>query len=89
MINYYEPDGWRSKNILNVGFPKGAGFHKEFLEKKENCQILEKTLEEIIGSNLKINFVISKEEKPRAIVEEDPMIKSTLGFFNAKIIKNI
>ncbi|MEW6171003.1 MAG: DNA polymerase III subunit gamma/tau, partial [Candidatus Omnitrophota bacterium] len=77
------------KNILNIAFPKGSGFHKEFLEKKENRQILEKTLKEIIGTNLKINFIITKEEKPHVIVEEDPMIKSTLGFFNAKIIKNI
>jgi DNA polymerase-3 subunit gamma/tau len=72
------------KNVLTVSFPKSYSLHKESLEKKENKALIEKTFSELLGTDIKINFMLSKEEAP---VTENSFIKTALEAFGGRLIK--
>jgi len=73
--------------VLTVSFPKNHSLHKETLERKENKAIVEKNASELFNTNLKINFVLSREEKKTEVTEEYPSVRSALEMFNGRLIK--
>jgi hypothetical protein len=73
-------------DVLTVSFSKNHSLHKESLEKKENRALIESNLASVLDSGLKINFVLSKEEKISADTEKHPFVRSALDMFNARLI---
>ncbi len=74
-------------NALTISFPKNYSLYKESLEKKENKIILEKILSGLCKVNLRVNFILSKEEKLRDDTEISPSVKSALDIFNGKVVR--
>ena len=75
------------KNILTVSFPKNYSLHKESLESKDNKAIIEKNVSEVLNADLRLNFILSTEEKQKDNSENHPFIKSALEMFNGRVIK--
>jgi hypothetical protein len=60
--------------------------HKESLERRENKEIIEKTVSELFKGKVKINFILSQESAIKK--EEDaPFIKSALETFKGRVIR--
>lgn len=79
-----------SNNILVLGFAPEHHFYKESLEKKENRQIIERTLAELLQQPLKVNFILSQElsqKQEKEDLENNPFLKSALETFQGKVIK--
>ena len=76
-----------SNNNLTISLPANCIFNKESLEKKENKAIIEKTFCDLLNSQVRINFIINKDQKPVERKEQiEPLAKSALDTFNGKII---
>ena len=73
-------------NVLVISFPKNNNLHKEMLERKENKLLIEKTIEDIFKTKIKLNLVLSKEELSPKSKEENPLVKSIIETFNARPI---
>jgi DNA polymerase-3 subunit gamma/tau len=74
-------------SVLTVSFAKNNSLHKETLDKKENKKIIEDNLSGLLNFSLRVNFVLSKEEKPAADTQAHPAIRSALDMFNGRLIK--
>jgi DNA polymerase-3 subunit gamma/tau len=74
-------------NVLTVSFPKNYSLHKESLEKKENKALIEKIISELLHANLRVNFILSKESLHKDENENNPMLKSALDAFGARVIR--
>lgn len=74
-------------NTLTISFPKNYSLHKEALERKDNKLIIEKVVSGLVKTNIKLNFILSKEEVSEDKSEASPLIKSILDTFNARTIK--
>lgn len=74
--------------VLTVSFPKTNSFHKEILEREVNKVIIEKVVKNVLNINVKLNFVLSKEEPHREKPESSDFLKSVLETFNAKPANN-
>ncbi|MCX5701967.1 MAG: DNA polymerase III subunit gamma/tau [Candidatus Omnitrophica bacterium] len=74
-------------NILTISFPLNYSLHKESLERKENKAIIEKTASELLNTDIKVNFTLSKETVKKDNSEADPFIKSVLQTFNGRVVK--
>ncbi len=74
-------------NVLTISFPKNYSLHKESLERKENRAIVEKTLSESLNTDLRVNFILSKESAHKDEHEHSPFIKSALDAFRGRVIK--
>jgi DNA polymerase-3 subunit gamma/tau len=72
------------KNVLTVSFPKSYSLHKEALERKENRTLIERTFSELLSADIKINFMLSKEEAPGT---DNSFIKTALEAFKGRVIK--
>ncbi|MFA6350449.1 MAG: DNA polymerase III subunit gamma/tau [Candidatus Omnitrophota bacterium] len=75
------------KNNLTISFPKNYSLHKESLEMKENKPLIEKTFSEILKANLKVNFILAKEESVKNDISFHPVVRSALDMFNGRVIK--
>jgi DNA polymerase-3 subunit gamma/tau len=75
------------RNILTISFPKNYSLHREALEKKENKAIIEKSLSELFKVNLRVNFILSQEVKPKQDSQDTSFIKSALNVFGGRIVK--
>ena len=76
-----------------------ATFHKQQIEKRENLSLIEKTISEIYGQNLKLRLVLNankvnhtpSKEKKKVDLEElaknEPMVKNILETFEGEIIQ--
>lgn len=74
-------------NILTVSFPRNYSLHKESLEGKENKTIIEKVLSQIFNTNIKVNFILSKEPADKEETQDHTFIKSALEMFKGRLIK--
>jgi DNA polymerase-3 subunit gamma/tau len=73
-------------SVLTISFPKNYSLHKESLERRENKEIIEKTVSELFKGKVKINFILSQESAIKK--EEDaPFIKSALETFKGRVIR--
>lgn len=73
------------KNILTIYFPKEYSLHKESLDKKENKDLVEKKLSEILNNPLRVNFILSQEAT--IVKKEDAFVKNAVETFNARVIE--
>src|SRR3989338_4020450 len=77
-------------SVLTIGFPRRASFHREALERKENHLLLEKLWTEILGQDIKINFIFTNDEpEPQKPSDDsaDPLLKSALDTFKGRIVR--
>lgn len=86
-------------NILTIEFAKDRAFHKQQIEKRENLSLIEKTINEIYGQNLKLRLVLNAnkvnhathKEKKKVDLEElaknEPLVKNILETFEGEIIQ--
>jgi DNA polymerase-3 subunit gamma/tau len=75
-------------NILLISFPKNYSLHKEALERKENKEIIEKNISQLLGVSIRVNFLLSTEEKKlKSDIKEDTFIKSALDMFNGRVVR--
>ncbi|MFA5500849.1 MAG: DNA polymerase III subunit gamma/tau, partial [Candidatus Omnitrophota bacterium] len=75
-------------NIIVISFPKNYSLHKETLEEKDNKDLVEKVASELSNSKLKVNFVLSKEDKQdQAEVRANPFVKSAIEMFGARVVR--
>ena len=74
-------------NVLTVSFPMNYSLHRESLERKENKAIIEKILSELLSTNIRVNFTLSKEVAQKNSHEANSFIKSALDTFNGRVIK--
>ncbi|MCX5713448.1 MAG: hypothetical protein NT033_01270, partial [Candidatus Omnitrophica bacterium] len=75
------------KNTLIISFPKNYSLHKESMETKENKPLIEKAFSDVLNANLKVNFILAKEESVRNDITHHPAVKSALEMFNGRVIK--
>jgi len=71
------------KNVLLIGLPKDAKFHKEALERKENRAVIEETFKQMLNSEIKVDFKVTEDKR---VNDHEPVIKSTLDAFKGKVI---
>jgi DNA polymerase-3 subunit gamma/tau len=78
-----------SGNVLTIGFPQGASFHREALERKENLLLLEKIWKDMLGHSLKIHFSVTQDiERPRPAQQgADSLLQSVLDTFKGRVVK--
>lgn len=76
-----------SGNELTIVFPRNCSLHKETLEEKINRNLIEKKLAELFHTGLKLNFVLSQEEKNPEDSLHHPIVQSAMDMFNARVIK--
>jgi len=76
-----------NNNVLTVAFPMNHSLHKEALERKENKAIIEKIFSELLNTNIRVNFILSKEVAEKSSSETSSFIKSALNTFNGRVIK--
>jgi len=74
-------------NELTVVFPRNCSLHKETLEEKINRNLIENKLAELFHAGLKLNFVLSQEEKHPEDSLQHPTVQSAMDMFNARVIK--
>jgi len=74
-------------NVLTVSFPMNHSLHKEALERKENKAIIEKIFSELLNTNIRVNFTLSKVVAEKNNNEASSFIKSALDTFNGRVIK--
>jgi DNA polymerase-3 subunit gamma/tau len=74
-------------NVLTVSFPKSHSLHKESLERKENKEIIEKILEDVLSVSLRVNFILSAEAKQKQEQPGSHFIKSVMDTFHGRLIK--
>ncbi|HNQ51514.1 MAG TPA: hypothetical protein PKL03_08775, partial [Candidatus Omnitrophota bacterium] len=74
-------------NELTIVFPRNCSLHKETLEEKINRNLIEKKLAELFHTGLKLNFVLSQEEKNPEDSLHHPIVQSAMDMFNARVIK--
>ncbi len=89
-IGNYLKEGTPAKllgNMLTVFFHKNRSLYKESLEKLENRSIVEKIISQALKAELKVNFVLSQEDKVDDISLNHPALQSALDTFNARLIK--
>ncbi|MGE4357021.1 MAG: DNA polymerase III subunit gamma/tau [Candidatus Omnitrophota bacterium] len=59
------------ENILTLGFPRDKNLHKETLEKITTRQLIEKELQKMTGSYIKLNFTTIKEDNSDSTAVEN------------------
>lgn len=74
-------------NELTIVFPRNCSLHKETLEEKINRNLIEKKLAELFHTGLKLNYVLSQEEKHPEDSLHHPIVQSAMDMFNARVIK--
>ncbi len=76
-----------SGDMITVAFPKSCSLHKESLETKENKAIIEKAASELCNAALRVNFVLTAQEKQGPDARSNPFIKSALEMFGGRVVK--
>jgi len=74
-------------NELTVVFPRNCSLHKETLEERINRNLIENKLFDLFHTGLKLNFVLSQEEKNTGDSLQHPAVQSAMNMFNARVIK--
>lgn len=70
-------------NVLTIAL--SGNYYKESLENKENRNIIERILQELLHAALKVKFSISQGAGTRK--KDDHVIKSALDMFNGRVVK--
>jgi len=65
-------------NMVVVGYRKGFKFHRERMMEKENRELVESVLKEMLGKPIEVNFISLDDS-----AEEDPVVKKLTEAFGA------
>ena len=74
-------------DILSVSFPKNYSLHKESLERRENKELIEKCVSDLLNTRLRVNFILTTEQKIEENSQDNPIIKSALDMFKGRVIR--
>lgn len=75
-------------NILTISFEDGFGFHKEAVEKRENKEYIEGIINNYLGSNIKINCIMSSElQNDKNNQDDDNLVKKVIDIFGEDIVE--
>ncbi|MDD5565594.1 MAG: DNA polymerase III subunit gamma/tau [Candidatus Omnitrophica bacterium] len=74
-------------DVLTIAFPKNYSLHKEALEKKENKLLVEKHISQLCNAPLRVNLILSKQERHKEDIRNDSTVKSVLDIFNGRVVK--
>jgi len=89
-------------NLLTIGMPAQFLLHKEVLEESGNRKLIESVLNDLLGGNLRVNFIITdgkpspedKEDKGinnsrklEDMLTAEPIARKALELFEGKVIK--
>ena len=73
--------------LLTVSFSREHSLHKESLERKENRELIEKGIAGLLHADIRIDFLLSKEEKSVSHSENNTTVRSALDLFNGRLIR--
>ena len=76
-------------NHLTVSFPKSHSLHKEVLEGRENKEIIEQSLFDLLKTRLRVKFILSAETKPKEAEEGGHFVQTVLNAFHGRLIKEV
>lgn len=74
-------------NTLTVSFHKNRSLYKESLETLENRMMVERIIMQVLNAEIKLNFVLSQENKSDDVVVDHPTVRSAMDTFNARLIQ--
>ena len=74
-------------NRLQLLFPKDFSYHKEMMEKREANDILEATLKEYFGAEIKVVYGLEGREEIKRESNEDFLVEKVKDFFDGEIIR--
>ncbi|MCX5707747.1 MAG: DNA polymerase III subunit gamma/tau [Candidatus Omnitrophica bacterium] len=89
-IGHYLKEGTPVKllgNTLTVSFHKNRSLYKESLEAMENRMMVERIVKQIMNAEIKLNFVLSQENKSDEVTLTHPTLQAAMDTFNARLIK--
>jgi DNA polymerase III subunit gamma/tau len=88
-----EPVELEGKTLI-LALPAEFTFHKEALEAKETLALVEKTLHEITGTQLRVKYVVAQKDGTEAVIKEKQqkekhaqIIDSATEMFQGRIVK--
>jgi DNA polymerase-3 subunit gamma/tau len=73
------------QNIITLSLPQDAAFHKEFLERRDNRELIENTLGVRLNAKLRLTFVVTERKGPD-LSEQDAFVKEILQAFKGRVI---
>jgi len=73
-------------NVLTVAFPVNYSLHKESLESRENKAIIEKAILQTLNTQLRVNFILSKEAAGSKEQHSSSFVKSAIQTFKGRVI---
>jgi len=74
-------------NLLTIAFPKSHSLHKESLERRENKEIVEKNIAEILNVPLRVSFILSAQASPKPEDSGSHFIRSVMDVFGGRVVK--
>jgi DNA polymerase III subunit gamma/tau len=74
-------------NTLTVSFHKNRSLYKESLEATENRTMVERIIRQIMNAEVKLNFVLSQENKSDEVTLTHPTLQTAMDTFHARLIK--
>jgi len=74
-------------NTLTVSFHKNRSLYKESLETLENRMMVERIIMQALNAEIKLNFVLSQENKSDDAAVNHPAFRSAMDTFNARLIQ--
>ena len=74
-------------NTLTVSFHKNRSLYKESLEAMDNRMMVERIIREALNAEIKLNFVLSQENKSDEATLTHPTLQTAMDTFNARLIK--
>jgi DNA polymerase III subunit gamma/tau len=74
-------------NCVTVSFPKNLSLHKEALEGKDNRILIERCCTDMMKAPLRVQFILSNEEKKSDSPADHPEIQSALNMFHGRLLK--
>jgi hypothetical protein len=70
-----------------VSFHKNRSLYKESLEAMENRTMVERIVRQAMNAEIKLNFVLSQENKSDEVTLTHPTLQTAMDTFNARLIK--
>jgi len=73
--------------VLTISFSRDHSLHRDSLERKDNRELIEKTIAGLLHGHIRLEFVLSKEERPEHRPESATVVRSALDMFNGRLIR--
>ncbi|QGU00598.1 DNA polymerase III subunits gamma and tau [Candidatus Syntrophocurvum alkaliphilum] len=69
-------------DTLYIGYKKGYKFHKEKMEEKQNREILDQALEEVLGKKIEVQFIFLDDNQYNDII-----VKKAIEYFGEEAVE--